>query len=248
MKARITAKFIPMLFEFMAKKDVRYYLCGMHIQPFAEGGTILTATDGHRAIMIWDEHGIADGDYILPLSKDIKQFAGKREAGCVEFFDNAAWVVNDQIKNGRSSFPITEWREREIGDFRLDPIEEPANGQITARIAHVEPAHPIDGDYPNTVKLFKEFKCGEVSEIGVNPKYIGALKCIDGGVIQHLSSSTSSILFRPMSTELHDVVAVLVMPMRVPEGRSYSKDPMPEFIQSLSEPQEDEAETNHADI
>lgn len=44
----------------VSNEDTRYYLNGVYIQPHPEKGVILTATDGHRLISIWDELGIFD--------------------------------------------------------------------------------------------------------------------------------------------------------------------------------------------
>ncbi len=52
---KFSAKYLPALMKFMAKKDIRYYLMGIHIEPDPKGGAILVATDGHRMLVIKDK-------------------------------------------------------------------------------------------------------------------------------------------------------------------------------------------------
>ena len=61
--------------NFSAKKDVRYYLLGVCIQPCPIGGTMIVATDGHVLGAFHDPKGQCDDEVILSLDKrDLTQY------------------------------------------------------------------------------------------------------------------------------------------------------------------------------
>lgn len=66
-----------------AKKDPRYYLQGIAIQPSRDSGANIIATDGHIMLVIHDPNGVCDKDMIVSLpSPAITQCKGKK-AGSV---------------------------------------------------------------------------------------------------------------------------------------------------------------------
>lgn len=70
---KFQARYLPMLFPFMAKKDVRYYLNGVYIEP-AEKGVYLVATDGHKMAVIHDTEGECDEARIFSVRRDALRF------------------------------------------------------------------------------------------------------------------------------------------------------------------------------
>ncbi|WMT85597.1 hypothetical protein NO932_11725 [Pelagibacterium sp. 26DY04] len=56
---------------FQSSEETRYYLNGVHIEPRADGGVFIVATDGHRMLVCHDETGtIEGGSVICRLGKD----------------------------------------------------------------------------------------------------------------------------------------------------------------------------------
>lgn len=51
-----------------SNEETRYYLQGAFVEPHAVKGVTLTATDGHKAITIYDESGFADEKAIIKLT------------------------------------------------------------------------------------------------------------------------------------------------------------------------------------
>lgn len=49
-------------------EETRFYLQGAFIEPHAVKGVTLTATDGHKAVSIYDENGFADESAIIKLN------------------------------------------------------------------------------------------------------------------------------------------------------------------------------------
>ncbi|GGD00099.1 hypothetical protein [Undibacterium terreum] len=74
--ARINAVAVKLVFPFIAKEDIRYYLNGINIRPLPEGGVMIVATDGHRAIVVRDPNGFAEEEIIVAISKDALKHAG----------------------------------------------------------------------------------------------------------------------------------------------------------------------------
>lgn len=64
-RAIISARYLPLLGEFRAKRDVRYYLEGIYIEPHETTGAYLVATDGHRLCVIHDEAAQIDAPMLL---------------------------------------------------------------------------------------------------------------------------------------------------------------------------------------
>jgi len=77
---KFSAKYLPALMKFMAKKDIRYYLMGIHIEPDPKGGAILAATDGHRMLVIKDKDAECKESAIFNISRAAAVFCKKEGA------------------------------------------------------------------------------------------------------------------------------------------------------------------------
>jgi hypothetical protein len=60
MIARINARVLKIMFPFMAQEDIRYYLNGVNIRPLDDQGVMIVATDGHRYVVVRDQHGYVE--------------------------------------------------------------------------------------------------------------------------------------------------------------------------------------------
>lgn len=67
----ITAKYIPLLAEFMGHQDIRYYLNAILVEPNQNGGITLIATDGHAMAIIQDLNGSTNGTWICAMPQKI---------------------------------------------------------------------------------------------------------------------------------------------------------------------------------
>lgn len=75
-KASITARFLPMIAPFVAKNDIRYYLCGVNVRRAPEhlGGIYLSASNGHVLSIIHDKDGTLEGpeeSIIVKINPDL---------------------------------------------------------------------------------------------------------------------------------------------------------------------------------
>jgi len=76
-RAIISARYLPLLGDFRAKGDVRWYLDGILIEPHESAGAYLVATDGHRLLVIHDETAEVDAPMLVnPVQLLITQSKG----------------------------------------------------------------------------------------------------------------------------------------------------------------------------
>jgi hypothetical protein len=76
--ARINAIAVKIAAPFIASDDIRYYLCGINIRGLEDGGVMVTATDGHRYIVIRDKNGIAEEELTVSVHKDALKHANNK--------------------------------------------------------------------------------------------------------------------------------------------------------------------------
>jgi len=95
MIARINSMAIKIAFPFMAQNDIRYYLNGINIRPLEDGAVMIVATDGHRYVVVHDQHGYAERELIVSIKKD-----GLKNCNAKSTFDvmsNGSACVNDEV-------------------------------------------------------------------------------------------------------------------------------------------------------
>lgn len=96
MIARVNAMVLKIVFPFMAQEDIRYYLNGVNIRPlYPDEGVMIVATDGHRYVVVRDQHGYAEEEIIVSVKKD-----GLKSCNTKSTFDvmsNGSAMVNDEI-------------------------------------------------------------------------------------------------------------------------------------------------------
>lgn len=203
MKIRFDRQYLPMLADFMAVKDVRFYLNGFHVKPHPDEGVILTATDGHRLVTIYDKNGQSDGEYILPISKPLLAASKKKNTdglplNSVQFIGNKAFVLH--------------WENDTEFDFFESDDESPME-----QVSYVEYINKIDGRFPNTRGIFKGFELKPVEHVSVNVEYIGKLKSVcTNKKISCLNLMLCGVYGKIISVSGHDkeIVAV-IMPARI---------------------------------
>ncbi|WP_088211124.1 hypothetical protein [Shewanella sp. Shew256] len=209
MKTKFNIEYLPMLAAFAAKNDVRYYLNGFHVKPHPEKGVILTATDGHCLVTIYDEDGFSDGEYIYPISKDLVKAANKKYLPSIQNI-----FINDGVAMLTSICDILDT----FTTFEALGIEE------RKLITHIEFINPIDGRYPNAGKLFKSRLSDEnlkpASTIGMNVNLLSRLSklnyCKINGAVLHLAEKNSLIVVMGLKKE----IVAMIMPMTLDKSES----------------------------
>lgn len=105
---QVSARLLSLCLPFMAKLDIRYYLCGFHVRPHPRGGVLIACTDGHQLGLAYDAEGWADKERILSVLPDLVRHAKGREAHVVHT-EGERLVVRDlygvekYVQAGRST-------------------------------------------------------------------------------------------------------------------------------------------------
>jgi hypothetical protein len=212
-KVVFSAKYAKGLFAFRAKQDVRYYLNGIHVMPHPQGGIVISATDGHRAAIIHDAEGYADGEYILPLSKQATSAASKikHDGGYIGFvcFDGSQLLV------------------------ATDSLFDDGRETSFSTVSYAQYITPIDGRFPLMGRLLKDVSFLPSSTIPVNATYMADAA--------HFSAKHQGVSFRTQGSEsaplfgvtgIRGEVVILIMQMR---DVGCSSEEVPKFCNHLIE-------------
>lgn len=196
--ARFRAKYLPILALFVAKQDVRYYICGFQIEPAPQsvGGVFLTATDGHTAVMIHDPEGSATEKAIVPIPKEllpkVKNDKADKMLGTERFIDlteSEMWITSGSDRKKRIGVAV---------DL-------------------------IDGVFPNFSRILPDYsKLGPVDFVTVNPEYLARVQ--KGIGMLPASKRYPCVTFRAQSNDRsiygftsngdNDQIVFIIMPMR----------------------------------
>lgn len=141
------ARPIPALAIFMARKDIRYYLCGLHVSPHPDCGVYLAATDGHRLALWHDPHGHTDKPRTLRISNELINAARRRTARELRMPCDRRVSIQD----GR--LMIAQWNTSEgvlhKGHTEPLPLVE----------AFIQPGDfEVDGKYPDIWRVIPDMK------------------------------------------------------------------------------------------
>jgi hypothetical protein len=219
----ITSRYVPILAEFMAKNDIRYYLNGIYVEPHPEQGVILIATDGHAMVFIHDKDGKANGSYICALPKQIVSACSAKKLKDISknpqvlrFVGNAGYVLSHKDTD-----------PTDIGKWHL----------------HTAYCEIIEGKFPDWKKVIpRDLKPAD--RIEVNAVLLNKIT-----KTAKISSFASPItVFTNGANDKKDAGAMLirvdsmpelfaiVMPMRV-EDKAALKSPVPEWVAASLDPE-----------
>lgn len=140
---------------FMAKRDIRYYICGIHVMPHPEQGVYIVGTDGHRLAIWHDQKGQCDKPRTLTITTGLIAAAKKRTPRLFE--------RRISYENGR--LVLAEWGEAED------------NTQHIVNELYVQAGKAdIDGTYPDIWRVIpKEDELSPGMHGSIQPQYLKQL-------------------------------------------------------------------------
>ena len=95
MIARVNSMALKIVFPFMATEDIRYYLNGVNIRPLIlDDGVMIVATDGHRYVVVRDQHGYAEEEMIVSVKKDALKSCNAKST--FDVMSNGSALINDE--------------------------------------------------------------------------------------------------------------------------------------------------------
>lgn len=159
---RFRAEYLPMMHKFMGIGDARYYLGRVRAQPHADGGVLLTATDGHRLLLVHDKSGEANGTHLLSVDPAILAACRKRPVRARIWPRQVCWIGD---RSGVYTMPLPE------GKIEADQL------QLSAISAAEDNNH-----YPDVARVLPKTG-GEVGmSFVVNPRLLRDLCSIVPGI------------------------------------------------------------------
>lgn len=123
-------------------EETRYYLNGVNVEPHAVKGVTLTATDGHKAVSLYDPDGFADESAIVRLTKEALKACkpGRNERRDVVIYTRS----NDAVVN------ITTV-DREGRDTKGQPTGAEVITDVPVAFSK---DCKVDGSYPDYRRVF----------------------------------------------------------------------------------------------
>lgn len=227
--ARVKAAYILALELIRAEKDVRYYLNGINVKPHPVlPGVLLTATNGHMAMMIHDEQGYASREFTLATNKQL--------INCCKIkgtLTGSEWVE----VNGQEISVVKSCKYMENDQMGLPAVEKPLVEYVNGIFSfeEVEGDHPFPDVASRVIPDLSEYTALEGGYIGVNAEYIFKVKkafLIASGMKEvHLC-----LRFKDPSSSIYaacnfENMAAVIMPVRVDD---YSAK-LPEFLRTIKE-------------
>lgn len=189
MIARVTAVAVKIVFPFMAKQDIRYYLNGINIRPLEDGSVMVVATDGHRYVVVRDPHGYAEKEIIVALDKDALKHATNAKHTLDVMSNGAAQISGEVaqplfIQPGNSlidaTFPRIERIASTIG------YREGISGAVNPR--YLNDALSVAKNFGESIRFFTRDEDGPLTFVLGG---IGELECFGG--IMKLRESFDSL-------------------------------------------------------
>jgi hypothetical protein len=208
------------LMKIVSTEETRYYLGGIYIQPHEEGGAVMTATDGHLLVSVYDPDAHCAGASQIWRIKEFAAEIKAKESKSKNF--TSKWLRYEQ--HGKETAPEfrlafhagTKLTAQEVAELEWD---SPNCEQIGRNAA-------IDGTFPDFSRLFKKigeersgavFSSSLLQRIGQFAEILGETK--GAGINIEICDNSGPAHFR---TSFGNVDAVgLLMPMSRPRSFSH---------------------------
>ena len=162
-KLHFKRQYIPVLATFMGKDHPLGQFNGFHIKPHPQTGVILTATDGHRLVTIYDKTGASNGEYTFPISKELLAACKKSQRGKI--------VECDTVEIANCTLRL----------HLLDGFYNPLScSGFHKPVMYMEHIRPIEAPQPyaNAASVLGKFTNGAINSIALNMNYMRDLHVI----------------------------------------------------------------------
>lgn len=227
--ARVNPKYFAAISLFQAVSDVRYYLCGVYIEPHPEKGVVIVATDGHTLGLLHDPDGwvkspIIVGDISKSLVTACASNGSKRRPAPAHLYLSEKGAVVD----------TEETPTKEVNPFSDSAV-------------HMSKIKLVDGAFPNWRRVVEQNRVKGTEFPCVNSIYLArldaAMKILNtqgryyGGIELMSSGRETTMIARFPQPDLEQRFLALIMPMR----NEQPKNLLPDWLMPREEPQADQA-------
>jgi hypothetical protein len=237
-KACVRLRHLLAMLPAVSTEKTRYYLNGIYIDPHKDGGAVMTATDGHKLVSIYDPNAICVGKpQIWSISQNVAELkaAEKRfKADWKRLSGYDAWCrfEDRSISAEQSDFrlalayasgSVTETKPDDWPDHKKwDPIIGACDLEWDGKFCRpIATNVAIDGTFPDYARVFPTIETDHVtlvinsryaSEIG---KIVGDFRTVKTAPVSLVTTGAdSAAVFMSACTETGSRLVGLVMPMR----------------------------------
>jgi DNA polymerase III sliding clamp (beta) subunit (PCNA family) len=186
MIARVSAVAVKIVFPFIPKNDVRYYLNGINIRPLADGSAMIIATDGHRYIVVRDPNGFAERELIIGISKDALKHAASAKH-TLDVMSNGSTMILGDVAQALFIQPGNSIIEGEFPRIErvasLKGYHEGISGQINPK--YLNDALVIGKSFGDSIRFFTK---DDTSPLTFILGGLGDLECF-GGIMKRTDSA-----------------------------------------------------------
>lgn len=186
--ARISAIAVKIVFPFVPKHDVRYYLNGINVRPLEDGSTMIIATDGHRYIVVRDPNGFAERELIVNVNKDALKHATTAKH-TLDVMSNGSTMVSGEVAQPLFIQPGSSVIEGEFPRIErvasLKGYKEGITGSLNPR--YLADALAIGKSFGESIRFFTKDSASPLQFILGG---LGDLECF-GGIMKQAESAAA---------------------------------------------------------
>lgn len=203
--ARVSAVAVKLVFPFAAVADIRYYLNGINLRPLDDGSVMVTATNGHRYIVVRDPNGFVEKEVIVSIKKDaLKHAAGPKHT--LDVMSNGSAMFSGEVAQPLFIQPGNSLIE---GDFpRIERVastvgyKEGISGAVNP--SYLADALTIAKSFGNSIRFFTR---DADSPLNFVLGGLGDLECF-GGIMKLRESFDSLPAWFPAPGEVNSLADV----------------------------------------
>lgn len=187
--ARVSAIAVKIVFPFIPKHDVRYYLNGINVRPLEDGSTMIIATDGHRYIVVRDPNGFAERELIIGVNKDALKHASTAKH-TLDVMSNGSAMISGEVAQPLFIQPGSSIIEGEFPRIErvasLKGYKEGISGAINPK--YLNDALAIGKSFGESIRFFTKDSASPLTFILGG---LGDLECFGG--IMKLADSAAAL-------------------------------------------------------
>ena len=120
--AHFDANFLEPVYRFAGVNDIRHDINGINIKPAANGGVILSATDGYTAIMARDPSGYAFREVTISVDKALIRASKHKGAKAFVATSEGVGVITSVAMNGTKSVDGLIFSAKAVG--KINKLED----------------------------------------------------------------------------------------------------------------------------
>lgn len=222
--ARVNPRYFAAINLFAADKDVRYYLCGVRIEPHPEKGVVLIATNGHVMGVAHDPDGFCSEPIIVgDISKQLITACCARN-GIVKGVPPKSLYITD----GGAIVDFGDIAEHEIDPFGKTAMHSSRIALVDGQFPNWRRVLPVQADSPEKPATVAAHYLSLLEKV---VKAFGVQRYCPGVMLRYADGK--AIVVRIGAPELDERFAAVIMQLR---NDNPPDSHLPEWLMPKEEP------------